>query len=330
MKEPIVALCPAGLMHPFCDYAKRAGLDITSLLTDANIPLATLRDPGLPIAVQAFYDVVAGMADKLQDPYFGYRVGSETAFEKMPNLRTHTRQKQLLCVILCGLLQDIGRVANYAKYSLLVESEHTILRMKRQFRPQQAPAQIDAHGLGFMIRLYEYAVGRQWDPQQFRATLCDLTVLPPHVLPTSSLRQGDDSGVEHVFPTNWLYLNEPHQISFDGGHYLQSSLVDVVRTYLQANLSDPNLTCEKLALLCGKSARTIRRALAGRETTFVKELARVRQSAAEQALANTDRSVRDIARQVGFQHPESFSRSFRHWTGQSPAAYRETARQRRC
>jgi AraC-like DNA-binding protein len=48
----------------------------------------------------------------------------------------------------------------------------------------------------------------------------------------------------------------------------------------------------------------------------------IRRDMSIELLADTRRSVADIAGQVGFNDASSFSRAFKEWTGVPPAAYR--------
>jgi len=42
-----------------------------------------------------------------------------------------------------------------------------------------------------------------------------------------------------------------------------------------------------------------------------------------ECLNDPSRKINDIADELGFTEPSSFVRSFRHWTGHTPKAYRQ-------
>jgi len=51
----------------------------------------------------------------------------------------------------------------------------------------------------------------------------------------------------------------------------------------------------------------------------------VRRELATERLTRTSRSIKQIARDVGFQNEKSFIRAFKQWTGESPVEYRRKA-----
>jgi len=72
------------------------------------------------------------------------------------------------------------------------------------------------------------------------------------------------------------------------------------------------------------SLRSLQRKLKDEETTFKALLEDTRRELALQYLRGTHRSVGEIAYLLGFSEPSNFTRSFRRWTGHSPAEFRET------
>jgi AraC-like DNA-binding protein len=70
------------------------------------------------------------------------------------------------------------------------------------------------------------------------------------------------------------------------------------------------------------SARTLHRHLHDEGASLQALKDEVRRELAVAALTRTSRPVKQIAAEVGFRNEKSFSRAFRHWTGQAPAAWR--------
>ncbi|TFH68811.1 AraC family transcriptional regulator [Gammaproteobacteria bacterium LSUCC0057] len=71
------------------------------------------------------------------------------------------------------------------------------------------------------------------------------------------------------------------------------------------------------------SESSLRRRLLSEETSFQIIKDQVRCESAIQQLGETDIKVNDLAELLGFAEPSSFVRSFRHWTGMTPKAYRD-------
>lgn len=70
------------------------------------------------------------------------------------------------------------------------------------------------------------------------------------------------------------------------------------------------------------SARTLRRRLAERGSSYRELLDEARRSLALQRVLDADASFDEIAAALGFNDLSAFYRSFRRWTGNTPAAYR--------
>jgi len=77
-------------------------------------------------------------------------------------------------------------------------------------------------------------------------------------------------------------------------------------------------TADKL----GVSARTLRRRLEEKRTTYSALVESVRRKQAEELLAGTRLSVEQIADSLGYAETASFTHAFKRWTGSSPREFR--------
>lgn len=88
------------------------------------------------------------------------------------------------------------------------------------------------------------------------------------------------------------------------------------------------LSLEETAARLGVSPRTLKRRLAGEGTDFSTLVDVARRERALLLLRGADRSMEEIAEQVGYSDVANFTRAFRRWTGETPAAYRKAAGRR--
>jgi len=101
-------------------------------------------------------------------------------------------------------------------------------------------------------------------------------------------------------------------------------LVDQVNRVLAERLHlKPRITDVAEAL--GLHERTLRRRLADLGVDHQKLLQRLQQDRATSALALGERSIQQIAGDVGFASAAAFHRAFMRWTGHTPKAWREGA-----
>ena len=102
-------------------------------------------------------------------------------------------------------------------------------------------------------------------------------------------------------------------------------LVQRVRQALAADPGAPH-SAHTLAERLHLSPRTLHRQLSDEGASLQALKDAVRRERAIELLHRTDRPVKQVAHAAGFTNDKSFVRAFRHWTGQSPAAFRRAAR----
>jgi len=83
-------------------------------------------------------------------------------------------------------------------------------------------------------------------------------------------------------------------------------------------------TVEVVAEKLHYSVRTLCRRLEGEGTSYQAIKDEVRRDISIQRLTRSDDAIALIAYDVGFDDSTAFHRAFRHWTGSTPGAYRET------
>jgi AraC-like DNA-binding protein len=84
----------------------------------------------------------------------------------------------------------------------------------------------------------------------------------------------------------------------------------------------PGLAAAAAARELAVSTRTLQRALAGDATSFRAESEGARVAAALELLRDDERSIKEVAAQVGMTSPSAFAALFRRRTGRSPRAWR--------
>lgn len=103
-------------------------------------------------------------------------------------------------------------------------------------------------------------------------------------------------------------------------------LVQQVRKLLRDRPVDAT-HAEALALALHVSVRTLHRQLREESASLQALKDEVRHELAIEQLCRSARPIKQIAAAVGFASEKSFARAFRHWTGESPSAFRQRSRQ---
>ena len=84
----------------------------------------------------------------------------------------------------------------------------------------------------------------------------------------------------------------------------------------------PFLSAETVAQRLNLSCRMLRRHLADEGTSFRQLLQQVREGLARQYLQRNELTITEVAQLLGYSETAAFSRSFKQWTGISPAQFR--------
>jgi AraC-like DNA-binding protein len=103
-----------------------------------------------------------------------------------------------------------------------------------------------------------------------------------------------------------------------------ASFVDCVRRLI----SQPEgfRTLEQVAALLGLSSRTLKRRLASLDASFSELVEAERHERAKFLLRWSEQPLEQVAQQLGYSTLPNFSRAFKRWSAQTPAAYRRANR----
>lgn len=104
--------------------------------------------------------------------------------------------------------------------------------------------------------------------------------------------------------------------------FLDSSVVHLTAAAIVESLSQGVPGQGEIAAQLNMSGRTLQRKLKQEGSSFSTLLQDCRCELAQKYLSQPQRSVIEVAYQLGFSEPSTFSRAFKQWTGQSPAEYR--------
>ncbi|BFM17223.1 hypothetical protein R50073_34060 [Maricurvus nonylphenolicus] len=154
----------------------------------------------------------------------------------------------------------------------------------------------------------------------------------------------DYFGTEVVFGHQYDQLQIEEEILFYANPAANSELAtlneQMAKDYISRSTQDPliikagdilmsnlrqgiNPRQEKLASDLHMSLRQLQRKLNDAGETYTNILNRVRHALACEALRTTNRSISQIAQDVGFSDQSNFTKSFKRWESQSPADYRK-------
>jgi AraC-like DNA-binding protein len=104
-----------------------------------------------------------------------------------------------------------------------------------------------------------------------------------------------------------------------------NSLTAHIRRRLKQLLPDEGVAFDELASELNMTPITLRRRLREEGESYQSIKDQLRRDRAITYLSHTQRSVADIASELGFAEPSAFHRAFRKWTGAAPSSFRREA-----
>ena len=102
----------------------------------------------------------------------------------------------------------------------------------------------------------------------------------------------------------------------------KGDVAESVRRAIEQLLGSGEVSLSRVARDMATSPRSLQRRLAREETHFGAVVDQVREKLARHYLRDKGRTTTEVALLLGFADLSSFSRAFKRWTGESPAAFR--------
>jgi AraC-like DNA-binding protein len=180
-----------------------------------------------------------------------------------------------------------------------------------------------------LVKLVRIYAGPGWCPREmaFESDV-QVTRLAQEELPhTRFLKRQQSFGI--ALPCSMLALPAWSRRRYGASRETEPALVDPSRDFvcslrvlLKTYLAEGSPTIKLAADLAGTSVRTLQRRLARAGISYSDLLDEVRFETAAQLLTDGANDVIDIAYELGYGEPSSFSRAFRRLAGLSPRQYR--------
>jgi AraC-like DNA-binding protein len=326
--KPSIPLIRLSLLMPFVHELDRRGLDTNAVLAANGLVRATVADSGIFVPQIVIHRFLEDAAVAANDPYLAVAVGESLDWSAWSPVFEAAARARNLVGFLVRFVRAAADESSSARHELLVGPEFASFRERRTTEQEIEPAQNDAFTAAYTLSLLRSAAGPAWNAEQVRITVCDPTALPNRYMGVHILG-GDSWGIKVRFPSAWL-MEKFHRESFmesnpngksaDGipRHFLES-----LRHVVMPFLHEPDLQLGSIAARLGVSPQSLQRKLRAGGTTFSEMLQDAKKEKAMEQLLQTHRSIGDISAELGFSNPNSFSRAFKKWVGQSPREYRK-------
>lgn len=328
----------ARAIRPLVSGLRAMGLDPSPFLRAAGIDETVLEDPDARIPMRAALSLLAAAVAATGDANLGLHLAQRAepgsfdahffAMLSSPTLGTGYER-------LCRwqkLVHETTRV------ELEVDGERAVLR-HRMPGGLAAPRQSAEFLLAAWVRGGRLATGTDWTPLEVRFAHAEPADTRDHVQFFRAPVRFEMGENALVLPSALLETPcarpEPSLLALLDRYVADrldlaprsSGLADRARAALAGDLGhggEPSAS--RLASRLKVSVRTLNRGLAAEGTTYRRLLESLRRERAARHLAENRLSIAEVAFLLGFSELSSFYRSFKRWTGKTPAAFRSDHR----
>ncbi|MDM0033672.1 AraC family transcriptional regulator [Variovorax sp. J22P271] len=312
---------------------QKAGIDLAELAALAGLALADLKKPLTEAQADRFFTVAY---ERAGDPAVGLFLGLQPM---RPELFGVVGFSAMTCSSFGAALARIGRynaLVSACELEAVTEGEETAVRV-RYAGPQRpySRCRMDIQ-MGTLLNFGRLFTERQitpvrltliGEPPPYHARYAEAFGCPalfgqPHdsivfqlsdlALPLVSANPSVAAMFEDAAERDLVALRAPQDTS------------QAVRQALRGLLHGDVPGIEQVASVLCVSERTLQRRLAREGVRFSALLDEARLEMARRYLAAGRASLTEIAYLLGFADPNSFFRSFKRWTGKTPADYRHS------
>ena len=316
--------------------AGECGCDGRALLVDAGIDPEAAQEPDNRISVAAHQRLWRLAIDRTENPCLAIKVGESLPPGAIHGLGLGWLASDSLKSALERLVRFQRLVSTNADIHLgeTGDSYELIGQLKRapkNFEPASADAM-----LALILRLCRLALSESMTPREVQLAHNPDTCLEAYqtyfgctVMPNAPryVLVFDKELLEQILPgANPLLARiNDDAVSDYLARYELADFATQVRRLLIHTLTESGSDQAAIARELNVSVRQLQRELQERGLTFKGLIEEVRRELAISYLTEKQKSIGEITYLLGYTEPANFGRSFKKWTGKTPAAFRASA-----
>jgi len=317
---------------PVVDALRAMGADVEEILARAKLPQELLQDVGGRVEADASFRLWQSAIEVTGEPSLGLQVakhvpaGAAGAFEYMLRHSATLGESLARADRFVRVLDDLCCVAvergdDVACFRIWREGGHAFppADVERFFALCAAAlcAEFPQHPLTEVRFSHRCAGATETYRRHFRCQVAFGSAHDELVFPAGALddrARSADPGLGAVLET--------HVEQLLGRLPSEAAFLQQARRVLTLQLQEGHGGMQGLAKALHVSARTLRRRLDEHGYTYTSLLDELRRNLAAHYLERSDLSLEQVAEALGFADTSTFYRSFKRWTGSTPAQYR--------
>jgi AraC-like DNA-binding protein len=325
MPDRSIHLVKAAFHAQFKKAMELRGIPASYYFKKFKLPIE-IDDPEGLLPLKPFFQLINILAIDEEMPDFGSFVAQTTPWHKVMSLGPLIESSENLGNLLQTFCEIASSQSSLVKFTLADEVTGSCFCYSD--RPiYKGDIQMELYRITSMIQLVQLASGPGWSPKFVRlnmptnAAVKDCPLIRKGTVSYSQV----DSAIS--IPAKLLKLpvqmDIPPSLSLGTGRNASryAEYADSVRQIIDSYASVGSMTIEDLAWLTDQSVRTLQRRLKSAGLNFNVLINEARYRHARDKLRNSNMSVAEIGKLLGYSDPAHFSRAFRRWSGSSPSAF---------
>ena len=292
-----------------------------------------MDDPGMPVPTAALWRFREVAANRTGLPNLTLDVMGSSEFTDLGKIAEAVRCAPTLLAMIRSFQRLTYTESSTANFGIHpCHDEGVIYSNRFALRHRQGEWHAELYILLWMLKLVRL-VDPAWSPKEI---WCISKATPDRVKAMESLTaraRFDQSCTAFVIPTSLLALPCKNEGANPNEESLwltapSPSFSGAIKQVIRAYAGDGWLTVNETSEVVDTSVRTMQRRLSAEKKTYSEILEETRAEAAGNLLENTDATMLEISRQLGYSDQSHFTRAFRRWAAVSPTEFRVQRRAR--
>lgn len=321
----------ASALGPISEFVETRGGSIQRIFDRADLPLALLDNPDLPLPLGEQFQVLSEAGREIGDPFFGAALGRLVRMENLSAFGAWVCSAPTLAGAIDRSHRGLNRYLQTATVLNFEANETTACWSIEFLDPgEDGRFQNELLGVSYLIDGVRNYAGRSWSPTVIRSTCVGAAQ-------AGALEKLFEAPVSHGAPVSAIEFDIALlsargrwnvELDFDSEPPIPpaSAYREEVAALLAIALLEGYPKIDWVASKLKTSRRSLQRSLDADGCSFSVVLEGLLKDRATLLLESTDRGLTDIALQLGYSDPAHFSRAFRRWTGMAPSQYRMAKR----
>ena len=314
------------------EVLKSLGEDPMKVLADLGHDLDLFDDPNNRISFLARGRLMAHCAKRTGCEHFGLLVGQRSGLLSFGIVGLLAKYSPSAGSALASLVRFMHLHVRGATTSLFVDSKRAILVYDIYHPRAQGNDQVGDGAVAVAFNIVRDLCGEKWKPIEVHFAHRQPKDVTPFQQFFKVPLRFDSEHYAVVFPVSWLDHSLPdanpdllHLLQQEIGKLeknLEENFQDRVRSLLRTALVTGHASADQVAELFSMHRRTLNRHLNTTGTSYQKLVEEVRFEISRQLLEDSSIEIIQIASILGYSNASAFTRSFRCWSGTTPARWR--------